>query len=360
MAIAAVENMISYLRNRLERYSNAVVDECQRGLTDEARKAEDLFMHLFNEAGKPVGFEFRNLNGVLTELPTGNNITQTHSKPNFPAVDLADEKNGVCIQITFQASNFQQKIDDTIKNFYKHKLDETHTRIWIVFASQTRAPKVKINGHDLHLTSVLGMQDIVEWIRYQNNSFDDNSPIERAHNCVQYWLDLKLPSSMGVIDTDLHHEKAVSYQKELNKISTNLFYGLERYDHCREIDLQAYRSLKNFVRDRQNAAIGVGSTFKKWSQLPMFRVLEERIDETANWIYRTIENFDLDFKFPYGWNDSVDCRGFATGNRSFQYAHILSDDELKYCKTVRKKILDLRDLIERHRLELSTFGQKAY
>ncbi|QZD69028.1 SMEK domain-containing protein [Pseudomonas sp. 3-2] len=359
MAIAAAEDMVNYLRKRLERYASAVVDECQLGLTDEARKAEDLFMHLFNEAGKPIGFEFYNLNGTLTEFPTIN-APQEFFGLNFPAVDLADDKNGVCIQITFQSGNFQQKTDSTINGFYKHELDKTHTRIWIVFASQMRAPKVKINGHDSNLTSIFGMQDIVDWVKYQNNSFNDNSPLERAHDCVKYWLDLKIPSSLGVIDTDLHHEKAVSYQKELNKISSNLFYGLERYDHCREIDLQSYRTLKTFVTDRQSAARGVGSTFKKWSQLPMFRALEEKIDALAEQIYRSVENFDPNFKFPYGWSDSIDFRGFATGNRSFQYGQALSEDELSYCKSLRKKLLNLHDLIERHQLELRTFGQKPY
>ena len=289
MAITAVDNMIEYLRRRLERYAHAVADECEQGLTDEARKAEDLFMHIFNEAGKTVGFEFYNLNGALTSLPTDNEARPL-SKLNFPGVDLADDKNGVCVQITFQSSHFQQKIDNTINSFYKSGLHNQHTRIWVVFASQMQAPKVKINGHDKNLTLVLGMHDLVEWVRYQRNSYDDNSPIERVYNCIQYWLDSKQPSSFGVFDADLHHEKAVEYQKELNKISSQLYYGLERSDHCRDIDLKAYATLKNFTYWRNRASIGLGSTYKKWSQLPAFRVLEEKIDKIAESIVSHIEN----------------------------------------------------------------------
>lgn len=361
MAIAAVDNMIDYLRRRLERYSHAVVDECEQGFTDEARKAEDLFMHIFNEAGEKVGFEFYNLNGSLTNLPTDNEARPS-GKLNFPSVDLADNNNGVCVQITFQSSHFQQKIDSTISSFYKNGLDELYTRIWVVFASQMQAPKVKINGHDKNLTVVLGMHDLVEWVKYQRNSFDDNSSIERAYKCVQYWLDSQQPSSFGVFNAELQHEKAIEYQKELNKISSQIFYEAQRSDHCRYVDLKAYSTLKTFTYWRNSASIGIGSAYKKWSQIPAFRVLEEKIDNIAASVVRHIDNTGrgVDIRCDQGWMDSYDYSGFPTGYRSFKYGAILNDEELAHCTDVREKLLQLQDLIDKHAAELRLFGTKPY
>ncbi|MDS9873559.1 hypothetical protein RMI40_01730 [Pseudomonas protegens] len=361
MAITAVDEMIDYLRTRLERYAHAVADECGQGLTDEARKAEDLFMNIFNEAGKAVGFKFCNLNGVLTSLPTGNEA-QLLSKLNFPGVDLADSNNGVCVQITFQSSHFQQKTDSTIKGFYKSGLDTLHTRIWLVFASQMRAPNVKINGHDKNLTHIFGMHDLVEWVRCQRHSYDDNSPIERVYNCVRYWLDSKKPSSLGMFDTDVHHEKAVEYQKEINKISSRVYYTSERSDYCRDIDFEAYTTLKKFTCWRDSVSVGIGSAYKKWSQIPVFRNLEEKIDNIAGSIVRHVENISpgFDYKSIQPWKNSYNLDWTPTGYISFRYGETLSDEELAHCKDIREKLLQLRDLIDKHRMELKEFGKKPY
>lgn len=53
-----------------------------------------------------------------------------HDKMNYPAIDLADEENGLAVQIT--ATCTRKKLSHTLEEFFKHNLDRTFSRLIIM------------------------------------------------------------------------------------------------------------------------------------------------------------------------------------------------------------------------------------
>ena len=70
------------IRTKLERFCRQTETRNSRGMFDLTRQGEDLVCRLLNLA---MGWELVNLNRI---------------RPNCPAVDLADETRGVCVQVT--------------------------------------------------------------------------------------------------------------------------------------------------------------------------------------------------------------------------------------------------------------------
>ncbi len=361
MALASAERMIDYLSQRLRQHAYAVIDECKQGFTDEAKKAETLFMHLLNEAGSYAGFSFRNMNVWPNTPRLSEKPVDEQNGINYPAIDLADERNGVCVQITFQGENPQQKINHTINNFIKHQLKEQYTRVWIIYAAHNRAPKVKANSYDKNLVSIFGLQDIVDWVKYQSDCTKSDGPLTRAHDCVKYWLDGTHPPRFGTINTDEHHEKAIAYQQGLSKLPYDPLANLPRTDYCQYIEVRDFRSLCAFNSLRQQASMKPGSNFKKWSQLPDFRHLEQDIDEL---VAELVDNFNN--HFPKGfdsvgrWSEPQSWDGFPSSHRIFKDGLELNDSELEYCRSIRNKLLQLMKLINDHKQRLASFGKTPY
>lgn len=88
------------------------------GLTDINHAAENLLCELLNIV---LGLELKNLN--LLQM-------------NFPAIDLADEEKGICVQVT--STEGREKIEHTLEKFYEHRLQEKYTRLIVMILGEKK------------------------------------------------------------------------------------------------------------------------------------------------------------------------------------------------------------------------------
>ncbi len=108
------QNLQNLLRDRLSIFSTKVEAACAQGLTDLPKLSETLVGVLLREL---MGYRaLRNLND--------------EQKKNFPALDLADDKLGMGVQVTATAS--LDKVKDTLQTAVRHGLHQKYSRI-IVF-----------------------------------------------------------------------------------------------------------------------------------------------------------------------------------------------------------------------------------
>ena len=89
------------------------------GLTDINHAAENLLCELLNIV---LGLELKNLN--LLQM-------------NFPAIDLADEEKGICVQVT--STEGRGKIEHTLEKFYEHRLQEKYTRLIVMILGEKKS-----------------------------------------------------------------------------------------------------------------------------------------------------------------------------------------------------------------------------
>ena len=67
-------------------------------------------------------------------------VTNVNSEQrNFPGIDLADRKEGICFQIT--STNTKKKIQHTLDEFLDHDLDEDFDRLIVLIATLDTPPK---------------------------------------------------------------------------------------------------------------------------------------------------------------------------------------------------------------------------
>ncbi|MDM5140437.1 SMEK domain-containing protein [Aeromonas bestiarum] len=83
----------------------------KRGLFDINKQAESFFCEILNSTYQ---WRLENLN---------------NSKSNYPAIDLGDRDNRICVQIT--SENTSSKIHETIAKFIKHDLHKEYSRLII-------------------------------------------------------------------------------------------------------------------------------------------------------------------------------------------------------------------------------------
>ena len=67
-------------------------------------------------------------------------VTNANSeRRNFPGIDLADKKKGICFQIT--STNTKKKVQHTLDEFLEHKLDEEFDRLIVLIVTLDTPPK---------------------------------------------------------------------------------------------------------------------------------------------------------------------------------------------------------------------------
>ena len=107
------KNLQNLLRDRLSLFSAKVEAACAQGLTDLPKLSENLTAALLREL-----MGFRNLRNLNAE-----------QKKNYPALDLADDKLGIGVQVTATAS--LEKIKETLQTAARHGLHQRYSRIII-------------------------------------------------------------------------------------------------------------------------------------------------------------------------------------------------------------------------------------
>lgn len=118
-------NKEDLLREISEKLSWVQVNTKQRnaiGRTDDNLGLEDLYCGILNIIF--VGYKLQNAN---------------HAKTNYPAIDLADDENGLAVQIT--ATCTREKIVHTLDEFFGNRLDQTFSRLIIMLIGDKKRYK---------------------------------------------------------------------------------------------------------------------------------------------------------------------------------------------------------------------------
>jgi hypothetical protein len=136
------------IKTQLKKYFTylgiLIEEENLEGRTDINNECEDIFKEILN---------------IIYDLNLEN---MNEVKINYPAIDLGDEKNKVCYQITSNVS--KKKIDETIKKFDDHKLYRKFDEINILFL-KTDQRKHYQNSYNGHLNfKILFLSDLLKYI----------------------------------------------------------------------------------------------------------------------------------------------------------------------------------------------------
>lgn len=122
--------MLDEINSLFHRLAFYIEDEMKRGKSEIALLSELFIEELLNEIYKGK-WVFKNLN---------------FKKPNYPAIDLGDETNGISFQITVTNDRYRikEKVNTTLERFFDHKLDQTYSKLYIFIASG-----FSVNNNDL-------------------------------------------------------------------------------------------------------------------------------------------------------------------------------------------------------------------
>jgi hypothetical protein len=112
------QNLQNQLRDRLSAFSRKVEAACAQGLTDLPKLSENLAAALLREL-----FGYRHLRNLNAD-----------GRRNFPALDLADDKLRIGVQVTATAS--LDKVKETLQIAIRHDLHKTYPRIVIFVLTQ--------------------------------------------------------------------------------------------------------------------------------------------------------------------------------------------------------------------------------
>ena len=117
-------NLITKIQRSLSYYAASIKKDTESGRTDILIDAEEICRGLLNIV---FGYELKNLN-------------QTNR--DFPAIDLADDKQRVAVQIT--STNTSAKIMDTIHRFLSHSLNLQYDTLLIFILVDTTFRQRKV------------------------------------------------------------------------------------------------------------------------------------------------------------------------------------------------------------------------
>ena len=176
--IERLENLKKEIENGLFNCERFINSKKQTG-SDITFISELFIEELLNEIYLNDGFHFVNMNFKET---------------NFPAIDLADEKNGISYQITVtnDPSGIKKKVEDTLNSFYKRNLHQKYKKLFIIIASgiqdKKRLPDLKcvpIDGEPIDTKlfckrNILDLVDLGKIIISKNS----NLSLERINEII--------------------------------------------------------------------------------------------------------------------------------------------------------------------------------
>jgi hypothetical protein len=115
--------IVASIAEQLSGLSRYVTVINSMGLYDINKGAEDFFCHLLNIG---LGLRLENLNTI---------------KPNYPAIDLGDTSNRICIQVT--SENTSSKLLETLRKFEELNFSKDYGNLIFLVISDKPPPKVK-------------------------------------------------------------------------------------------------------------------------------------------------------------------------------------------------------------------------
>lgn len=174
----------------------------KNGTFDINKYSEDFICELLNLT---YGFELINLNSI---------------HKNYPAIDLGDEKAGICIQVT--ATNSSQKIKNTLEKFKKEKLYESFNEIDIFILGD----KKNYNNKDFiypefdftQERNIFDFSTLSTEIRY----IRDNSKLNKIIDLLKENINIVLDSSKRSLLDNIERVK-IKKGKSYNKFIVEFF-----------------------------------------------------------------------------------------------------------------------------------------
>jgi hypothetical protein len=131
------EEILKTLAERFSTFSKVVTIENKTGYNDINKSAERLFMDILNITYK---LTLRDMNDI---------------QDNYPAIDLGDYNQRVCIQVTSESTN--QKFKKTLEKFKEKQLDRDFNKIVFLIISNKR--KCTLTDRDIK-TEVINLNDV--------------------------------------------------------------------------------------------------------------------------------------------------------------------------------------------------------
>lgn len=339
MSLTSADNMIDFLRRRLHQYAEMVSQQCALGFTDEAKKAETFYKHLFN----CLEFQFENMNGSANNPLAERPDDFPPGSINYPAIDLGDTTNRVAIQVSFQRDNQAQKLERTYAKFLKQEFQSQYDKLMVLFPTATlhTVPlfdQIDYPGVKLH---VITHEDVLQ-------ALVDKYPlrIEQTYEFVRYWLDGQLPEGGTFVWRD-EFEMVLRYDELLR----NIRYPFAPYANVQREKVQRYLetvycdSVRDFVHARRSTSQRPGGHLALYPFLREFRELEQRVDSLAQdlsakffgSLYTPMERWQ---RLPY---PEQNIMGFM------HHAWRLDKEQTEHCELIGRQIYLLIQLIGEHR-----------
>lgn len=233
---------------------------------DPAIDAEQFFAELL---GKVYGYEFRNLN---------------EEHPNHFAIDLANERHRICIQVTATQKR-RAKFDETVERFRTKKLYQHYDDLIILFiAKNFRAPYLKKTDWQSFSTEGWDLSKLVGKIYYR--------PSETKASILEFLQEKKIRRrQLGTFDYAINHLSS----GDLLTASKNAQIILKIDDAQEMICKSKWDEIEKFLID-----IGRYQRHKNPTLASeIFKLLEDVVEyarsgitqETAGQIYNTVINY---------------------------------------------------------------------
>lgn len=189
------------------------------GLYDLNKQAEYFFQDMLNLT---YSWSLKNMNKIQS---------------NYPAIDLGDKKNKLCIQVTAQDSS--KKIEDTINAFYKKKLDKKYNKLIILILTNKKKYTKKFSIKNHTEFEIIDIDDLLEEINSLNLK-----KIEEIHKFI-------LEELSSIID--LVQGKNNNYLNKIEKTPSlppnNAIAFFDCIDFDEEEKDEALKELKEFYEE---------------------------------------------------------------------------------------------------------------
>lgn len=248
--------LIRCLIFNLNVLANSVKSENKASLTDDNVASEDFFKSLLNSI---FSYELKNLN---------------LEKYNYPAVDLGDEKEGLCIQVT--SDNTGEKIEDAITKCNKHSLKNKYKKLVVLIIGEKKGytrefskcdlafnPKTDIWDINYLIKAIQGLE--TDKLKKMVDFFDKEliskisinaTPVELVEEDLKELIDIIYNNIKDSLTTDVvsrkyeiikRNEDFILKKNEVNKITETFFNVDIRHSLIHQSQIETF--LKNPINE---------------------------------------------------------------------------------------------------------------
>lgn len=248
-------------KNVIHKYTTMTSDismENSVGFFDSNRAVQDFFVGLFE-----ILFDYKNL----------EELDKLHDTTSFPAVDIADDSEGVAIQVT--SRNDREKISRTIETFMKYNMQTEYQRLIICILGN----KSDYAPWDLGGVFTFNQEADIWDTAYIVQRIDDLSyeKLELADKYFEKYLSLisvnrlydqDIASAIDILDRDLHliMEKVINAYAQV-KIPSRKEGFIEEKNRLNGLTWDEFKSIQGHLMHNQKVTMFLSNPVNTASQL---------------------------------------------------------------------------------------------